>query len=151
MLNLYREFEKVIAALDANRIPYALCGGLAMAVHGHPRATVDIDLLLKEKSVDAVKAALLPLGFEEFAFPMQLGETSIRRLTKLESGGPDSLVLDLLLTKGPVASAAWRTRTRRAWEGGRLPVVSKRGLIAMKRLRNSKQDLADIAALEGKS
>lgn len=150
VMDLYHEFEKVVETLDAHHVPYALCGGLAMAVHGYPRATVDIDLLLKEKSVEAVKAALLPLGFEEIAYPMQLGETFIRRLTKLEKGGPDYLVIDLLLTQGAASAFAWKTRVRRAWKEGRIPVVSKQGLIALKRLRSSKQDLADIAVLEGK-
>ncbi|MES1208434.1 MAG: hypothetical protein ABUS79_21050 [Pseudomonadota bacterium] len=49
MLDLVQELTDVIACLDQGGVPYALCGGLAMAVHGYPRATVDIDLLVLAK------------------------------------------------------------------------------------------------------
>jgi hypothetical protein len=44
---------------------------------------------------------------------------------------------------------AWQTRTSTEWEGHSVPVVSRAGLIDLKRLRGSPQDLADIAVLEG--
>ena len=34
-----------VRALERAKVPYALCGGLAVALHGFPRATKDIDLL----------------------------------------------------------------------------------------------------------
>ena len=46
MIDLAEEFEAVISALAEHGIEYAVCGGLAMAIHGFPRATVDIDLLI---------------------------------------------------------------------------------------------------------
>ena len=45
MFDLYEEFKAIVAALGEQGIDYAVCGGLAMAVWGAPRATVDIDLL----------------------------------------------------------------------------------------------------------
>jgi hypothetical protein len=48
-MSLYSEFQQIIDAMDSNGIPYALCGGLAMAVYNLPRATMDIDLLILEK------------------------------------------------------------------------------------------------------
>ena len=44
-MSLRNEMFQLVRALDSANIPYALCGGLAMAVHGWPRATLDIDLL----------------------------------------------------------------------------------------------------------
>ena len=40
MFDLYREFQSLISALANSHIEYALCGGLAMAVYDHPRATI---------------------------------------------------------------------------------------------------------------
>ena len=54
MFDLYYEFRKLITALDERQIEYALCGGLAMAVYDHPRATVDIDILILSESLDLV-------------------------------------------------------------------------------------------------
>ncbi len=44
--DLQAELDAVTAALDASQIEYAICGALALAVHGHPRATKDIDVLV---------------------------------------------------------------------------------------------------------
>jgi hypothetical protein len=49
----------------------------------------------------------------------------------------------------PALEEAWETRERVAWEHGEVPVVSRAGLISMKRLRGSGQDLDDIRTLEG--
>ncbi len=46
MLDLFDEFVALVDALEKARLPYAVCGGLAMAIHGLPRATIDVDLLV---------------------------------------------------------------------------------------------------------
>ena len=63
MFDLAGEFEAVISALADHGIDYAVCGGLAMAIHGLPRATVDIDLLIRPEDEERVYAAVEPLGF----------------------------------------------------------------------------------------
>ena len=62
MLDLYEELKAIVAALDENGIDYALCGGLAMAVWGAPRATVDIDLLILAERLEETKAIARSLG-----------------------------------------------------------------------------------------
>jgi hypothetical protein len=49
----------------------------------------------------------------------------------------------------PALAAAWQGCERVAWEHGTLPVVSRSGLVQMKRLRGTGLDLDDIRALEG--
>jgi hypothetical protein len=39
MPNLFEEFRAVVAVLSTARIPYAICGGIAMSIHARPRAT----------------------------------------------------------------------------------------------------------------
>ena len=58
-------------------------------------------------------------------------------------------MLDLLLVDSPMLAEIWRTRETFEWESKPVWVVSRQGLIALKRLRGSSQDLADIARLEG--
>ena len=149
MLDLYEEFRAVIGALEGARIPYAICGGFALAVHGFIRTTVDIDLLLPGDRVEAVKALLLQMGYEERSLPMTLseGRVRIRRLTKIDADGPDTLMVDLLLAEGEL-SAPWAGRQRMGFGAGEVSVVSREGLVSMKRLRASSQDLTDIQALE---
>ena len=42
----------------------------------------------------------------------------------------------------------WESRVEADWEGGKLSVVSREGLISLKMMRSSPQDLADIQALQ---
>jgi len=59
------------------------------------------------------------------------------------------LVLDVIEVGPGATDAAWQTRTSAQWEGQSVTVVSREGLIALKRLRGSPQDVADIATLGG--
>jgi len=148
MLDLYDELKAVTASFDANGVAYALCGGLALAVYGLTRATVDIDLLIPEECLEAAGSAARDLGYTIAAPPMSLagGTIKIRRISKLDPDTGDLLMLDLLLATAPLTDV-WRTRREVEWEHGSLWVVSREGLIALKRLRRSGQDLDDIARL----
>lgn len=57
------------------------------------------------------------------------------------------MTVDLILVT-PGLQSVWDDRLLVEWEGRRVPVVSRRGLIKMKRLAGRPQDLADIEALE---
>lgn len=148
MIDLYEEFDALIAALNKQSIEYALCGGIAMAVYGVPRATVDIDLLIEEDSVEAVCAAAAELGYTLKAMPMRFagGKIEIRRVSKIDSKSGEVMTLDLLLVT-PAIKEVWEGREEIEWERGRLAVVSREGLIKLKRLRNSGQDRDDIMRL----
>lgn len=69
-VDLYRELETLLAALESRQIDYALCGGVAMAIHGAPRATQDIDLLLMPHDIDRLRDAARVCGFTFESFPM---------------------------------------------------------------------------------
>jgi putative nucleotidyltransferase-like protein len=63
VLDLYEEFKSIVSALEEQGIDYAVCGGLAMAVHGLPRATVDIDLLILAEHLEKAKTVVRKLGY----------------------------------------------------------------------------------------
>jgi hypothetical protein len=68
-------------------------------------------------------------------------------VTKIDSTVHDLLSLDLLLVT-PATESAWQTRIRVRWERGEVWVVSRQGLVSLKRLRGSGQDQDDIRRLE---
>jgi hypothetical protein len=149
MLDLFDEFSALVAALEAEPVDYAVCGGLAMAIHALPRATIDIDLLIRPEDLAVVMRIANRLGYRFEASPIRFrgGEVDIRRVTKIDPESGDTLMLDLLLLTTATADA-WQGRQALAWEGGTVRVVSRQGLIALKSLRASGQDLDDIALLE---
>jgi hypothetical protein len=122
-----------------------------MSIHAHPRATIDIDLLAPPDAVARIADVLLPHGFvrrERAPARLAGGAVVMHRLTKIVPGDPDVLVLDVIEVRPGATESAWRTRTSADWEGQPVAVVSRTGLIELKRLRGSPQDLADIAAIE---
>ena len=148
MLSLYEELTAIIDTLESQGIQYALCGGIAVAVHGFTRATEDIDLLLPAEEADRAEAAVAPLGFTIRAHPMSFasGMMKIRRVSKIDAEG-DLLMLDLLIVT-EASKDVWETREQMTWRGRPVTVVSREGLVKLKKFRGSKLDLADIEYLE---
>lgn len=149
MLDLYDEFNKVVTMLAEHTIDYALCGGLALAVYGIPRATIDIDLLIMPESLETVMPLARELGYKKETLPMRFTDRGIeiRRVSKIDQDSGDILMLDLLLVT-PAILPVWKSRKEVAWEHGTLWVVSRDGLMALKSLRGSGQDLEDISRLK---
>jgi hypothetical protein len=150
LLDLFDELCGIVACLEKANIEFALCGGLAVAVYSTPRFTEDIDLLVPPASIESVKRAVKEIGFIFEAAPMGFAEGTIiiTRLSKIDHPRSSDLLLLNILTVTPLIQDVWDTRVKLPWEQGTISVVSKEGLIKLKKLRNSPQDLVDIKALE---
>ena len=150
-MDLRDQLLRAVDALNAAGIPYAICGGLAVVIHGYTRLTDDIDLLVRPQDVPPAKQALQSAGFSfANAQPLTLPHgnqppLTIHRLLHIE--GEDHLVLDLIETT-PALAAIWHGRQQYRWEGRTLSAVSRNGLIEMKKTAGRPQDLADIANLQ---
>lgn len=147
MFDLYAELRRIVEALDAAGIAYALAGGLAVSIHTAPRATEDIDILIARADLNPIVRALEPAGFRPAGRPMQVaaGRLEIQRLTKIN--GADLLPLDLLMPNDPALAALLTDRTSLSLEGHRVWVVGLGALRTLKRLRGSALDRADLEAL----
>lgn len=148
-MDIIAEFEAVIDALSDASVEHAVCGGFAVNIHGHVRATRDIDLLIPEDRIDDAKAALASVGFTVAAGPIPFGIGTpharvIHRVSKIE--GAAMLTVDLMLV-APVFQRTWASRQRFTWRGKDVSVVSLGGLAQMKRLAARTQDLADLESL----
>lgn len=150
MLDLYEEFRLVVTELERAKIEYALCGGLAVSIYAEPRATVDLDFMVMGEDLNKLRSIVQPLGFNIPHPPMDLsgGKVVIHRLTKVESDGGDHVILDLIIADREPLKRIFESRQQMKWEAVPLWVVSREGLIELKRLRGSTQDLADIEKLE---
>ncbi len=146
-LDLYGELRRIIQALNEAKIPYALIGGLAVSLYARPRATQDIDLLIPETAWEDIRPIMAALGYTVLAFPMTVaaGRIRIHRAIRLE--GPALLSVDFLVPQCPDLLWLLDNRARTSTAGTDLWVIGLRGLRALKRLRGSPQDLADLDAL----
>jgi hypothetical protein len=149
-MDLLIELKKLIEAFGKNNIDYALCGGLALAVYARPRATLDIDIMVEPDVLNTVKKIVGTLGYKIPAKPMSFedGAVQIHRMTKIDVESEEHMVLDLLLVT-PQTKISWDRKISVDWEGGTLKVLTPEGLIVLKSLRKSGQDLDDIDYLKG--
>lgn len=83
-LNVHEEFLGLVGALRESGVDYATVGALALAVHGAPRATTDIDLLIDPSELEAAKRVARDRGFRVEARPMRFSDgTVVHRIAKL--------------------------------------------------------------------
>ena len=150
MLNLLREFNQVVGALQATPARYAVVGGLAVAIHGRIRTTRDVDLLVHPDDAELVAAALRRIGYRETAEPWTFRNTdlTLRRLWKGQPEGEDAAIVDLLIANTRGHQDIIAAALAEPWETGVLRVARKVDLIRMKRVRGSAVDNADIEVLE---
>lgn len=144
-LDLWQETRKLLQALAG--IDYAVVGAVALAVHGVPRATTDIDLLVRPEDVPDILAKARAVGFTVEAFPMRFADgVEIRRTTKIDDDG-DTLTLDLLLVDENL-EPIWETRLRVEADVGDVWVISREALIKMKTWAGRERDIGDIRSLQ---
>ncbi|HUP21932.1 MAG TPA: hypothetical protein VNB06_03220 [Thermoanaerobaculia bacterium] len=145
-LDLFDELTGLLADLERGGAEYAIAGAIALAIHGVPRATADIDLLVPGEHVERALEIARGRGFTVAAAPMRFSDgQQLRRVTKLQ--GEDALTLDLLIV-GPALEAVWAERVSVPLEDGSVWVVSRQGLVQMKALAGRDQDFADIRRLQ---
>ncbi len=147
MLDIFEEMQSILRAFEVAGVGYALCGGLAMTAYGLQRATIDVDLLVLAEDMQRALAIADELGYDAPASPMRFRDVIIERRTKLDPEHGDFIPLDLIQVT-PSLQSVWSQRVRMSWGGDEAWILTRDALIAMKRLRGSKQDQADIEFLE---
>ena len=148
-MDLVDELHRIGNALQEAGVSYAVCGGLAVTIHGAPRTTKDIDLVVDPNEIDSVLEMVRPIGYRFAAAPMVFDrgtahERRVQRVTRVH--GEHALTLDLLAGEGylePVLAG----RRRVDLPAGVLWVVSRDGLATMKRVAGRPQDLRDLELL----
>ena len=151
MANILDELTVIISDLEAGGIEHAVCGGLALTIHGFPRATFDIDILIQAESLEAAYKIAAAKGYDIRGLDMSFKERAveIRRVSKIDDDG-EVLSLDFLLVT-PQVEDVWETREKFNWQGKVLWIVSQEGLIKMKTLAGRAKDLIDIGRLKGET
>src|SRR3989338_3219506 len=156
-MNIY---EKFFRALNKSRIKYVVVGGVAVNLYGYRRFTGDIDILLALDEGNLKKMDLLmkKLGYIE-RLPISLHSLSDKGQVKkwLKEKGMTAftfisnkkidLDLDILVEKSLYFMDFYENRTViEAW-GIKIPVVSIKALIKMKKEAGRDQDLLDLKNL----
>lgn len=107
-MDILDELKTLTKKLREENIEYALYGGLALAIYALPRATLNIDILIEPTLLDRIERIVHGLGYTTKAEPMHFhdGKIQIHRVSKIEAGTGEVLVLDMLLVT-PEIRDAW--------------------------------------------
>lgn len=141
-----RDFSEFLACCDAREVRYLVVGGYALAVHGHPRFTKDLDvwLWLDPGNADRVVQALEDFGFGSLG----LTAADFEAEDAVVQLGRAPLRIDLLTSIDGVDFAyCWPDRMLLTVGERTVPFLSRRDLLANKRASGRLQDQADVEAL----
>jgi hypothetical protein len=142
MLN---RLQGVFACLEKHQVEYLVIGGIASILHGVPRATFDLDLLIRAtpENAERLLAALLEAGLGTAALT-----NSSRVLSNEITIFNDRVRVDVQIsTPGLSFEKGWRDRVSMEFEGQKFFVASKEDLISSKRAAGRPQDLRDVEVL----
>jgi predicted nucleotidyltransferase len=141
---LEAELRELVRLFNQKKIEYALCGGMAVAIHGYPRFTKDIDFLVPAESLERAREVAAMAGFLDESGRIPFADSDVYRVIKTD--GTNFRILDFLVPKR-LDTIAWQQRQWFDWDGLPLCTVSVDGLIEMKRAAGRDIDLIDIKRL----
>ena len=145
---LSKDFKEFLALLNLNRVDYLVVGGYALAAHGHPRYTGDIDIWLNPTDENIAR---LLLALEAFGF----GALGIRKediaepASVIQLGYPPSRIDLLSSIDGVEFDSCYARRFVLTIDGIQIPVINVADFRANKLAAGRLQDLADVEALDG--
>ena len=145
-MEVQQDFRDLFALFNAHKVEYLVVGAYALAFHGAPRFTGDMDILVRPgvRNARRVVAALAEFGFASLGLTVE-DFTKTGRVVQL---GVAPVRIDLVtsLTGVPWKEAAAGCRPG-AYGDLRVCYIGKREFIRNKRAVGRKKDLADIEAI----
>lgn len=139
-----KDYEDLVACLNAHGVQYVVIGAYAVGHHGFVRGTADLDLLVStaEENTRRLSSALKEFSGVDVE-PAQIKERTLITL------GVEPNSVDILTTmKGATWERAWSERQKGRLGNQTADFLSLRCLLDVKRACGRHKDLADIDGLE---
>lgn len=151
MTELPEDFRDLLIELADAEADFVVLGGHAVAFHGHPRATKDLDVLIRAvaENAERVYQALTAFGAPLDAFEVKAADLATYDGV-LQVGLPPRRIDILNRVNGITFDEAVAEGAHFILEGRRIPVIGLAALLANKRATGRAQDLADVEAIEAK-
>ncbi|CAN5788314.1 nucleotidyl transferase AbiEii/AbiGii toxin family protein [soil metagenome] len=141
------DFRDLFVALNAAGCRYLLVGGYAMAAHGAPRFTKDLDIWVEPKVTNAARVVE---ALTAFGAPREhlVGIDLTAPDTIFQIGVPPSRIDIIASIDGVTFEGAWAGKASMSFGGVPITVLGRRQMIQNKRAVGRLQDLADAERLE---
>ncbi|HNY77260.1 MAG: hypothetical protein RBS72_02640 [Sedimentisphaerales bacterium] len=141
------DFKELLASFNRHKIEFIVVGGHALAFHGAPHLTGDIDLFIRptRENAEGILASLGELGFES----LTVSADDFTRLGNVIQLGVPPTRVDLITS---LTGVSWHKADADKVPGryGDIPVhfISRDDLIANKKATGRLKDAADLEALD---
>ena len=146
MESVNRDFKEFLELFTENGVEYLIIGGYALAFHGVPRFTGDIDIFINRSRENAnrILECLDEFGFAQIG--LQLADfTEADQVVEL--GYPPVRIDIITSIDGVTWEDAWNNRVQAAYGDVPVQFISREDFIKNKLATGKKQDLADLEAL----
>ena len=140
------EFSALLRLFNAERVDYVIVGGYALAFHGSPRTTGDMDLLVRvtKDNAENVLRALSVFGFGS----LNLSASDFTKPDSVVQLGYPPMRIDILTSlDGVTAEEVFAMKEAGEFDGVPTHFIGRSQLIANKRAVGRKRDLADLEDL----
>lgn len=141
------DFKKFFQLLNVNDVRYMIVGGYAVAYHGYPRYTKDIDVWIwvKPENAEKVVKTLSDFGFES----LELEASDFLETETIIQLGYAPNRIDLIMgVSGVDFEECYAKRVMEEIDGISLPFIDLESLKKSKQASGRLQDLADIENLK---
>lgn len=145
-MELPPDWNAFIASLCSNGVRFLVVGAHALAAHGRPRATQDLDILVEPTEENAKR---LGIALREFGFPALANEASaFAKRNRMATLGREPLRIDVMTSISGVSfRSAWQNRVIVRFGDHEVGVLGKVELARNKLASGRTKDLLDIALL----
>ncbi len=145
---LHKDFREFIESLNSNGVECLIVGAFALAYHGWPRYTKDLDLLVRPTADNAarIEQALRDFGFGSLGLS---AEDFTQGYRAIQLGFEPNRIDILTALTGVSFDEAWEGRVPAVLDGIPVYFISREHFIRNKRACGRPEDLADLSRLEG--
>ena len=146
LMPLNKDLREFLELLNSNAVEYLVVGAFAVAFHGFPRYTADLDLLVRPTAENAqrIMRALLQFGFGNLGIQAE----DLQSPGKVIQLGVKPNRIDLLTAiTGVSFDEAWATRKEAKLEGISTQFIGRQALIRNKECTGRARDLGDAEEL----
>jgi hypothetical protein len=148
---LNEDYRDILSALVASGARFLVVGAHALAVHGYPRSTVDLDIWVARTTENAERVWT---ALASFGAPLDDLDVRIEDLSRpdvvAQFGLPPNRIDILTGVSGLTFDEAWDNRIEESIEGVLVPVLGLADLVRNKRSTGRDKDRADVQGLQGK-
>ena len=141
------DFKEFFQLLNANNVQYLIVGGYAVAYHGHPRYTKDIDvwIWIDPENARRVVKTLADFGFESLGLRE---DDFLETDTSIQLGYAPNRIDLIMGVPGVAFRECYEKRAETEIDGVKLPFIDLENLKKSKKASGRLQDLADVENLK---